>query len=225
MNLKDMINQAISEVGFAELTEFFGSTKTENRQLRRLADRELFKLQKKEWQVLRSTLTINMTASESYSLPSDFRQFVPDTAFSTTRRVNFPASSESWSYYKSRNVSTGLNHRMRLYQGNLQIENPQAGGEIRIEYISNNAVADSDGVPKPKFTSDNDVTVLNDDLFMMGIMWRFGRAKGLKTWESLRQDYDRAVRSELATDSGSQTINTGDSGGMILTEPHADLLI
>lgn len=222
MTLKEMLNQALLETGFAPLSEFFTSTRQEARQLSMLANRELNQYKKDEWEALRKAHTITQTASTTYPLPSDFRQFVSDTAFDSTRRVDFPTSSDVWAYYTARDVSTGLRQRMRLADGQIEFLDPASGTEIYIEYISDSPVLSATDVPKVKFDADDDTLILNDDLFIMGVIWRYMKVKGLD-WQQNFQEYRRMYHREKATDSGSQTIRTGDVEYAGPFAPHADL--
>ncbi len=208
MTLKEMLDQILQEAGFTPLDEYFGSSRAEARQITSLANRELNKLTKDKWTALRKQQTVTMSNDTFYPLPTDWLEYVPDTAWSNTRRVDFPTSSDVWMYYVSRNIYTGLRHRMRITDGQLEIQNPADGNDIVIEYISNAAVLDNAQNPKTRFSADDDTLILNDDLFMLGVKWRWTKLKGLDWGEDYKEWRD-FYKSELATDGGAQTIETG----------------
>ena len=79
------------------------------------------------------------------------------------------------------------------------------------------------GLMKTRFESNSDMIVLDDDLFMMGVIWRFSRAKGLE-WESLKADYRKHRRNLLGTDRSSQTIVMTKAESWLPT-PQADLMV
>jgi hypothetical protein len=209
MTLKEMLNQVLSETGFDQLEEFIGSTTQEARQLVALANREVNTLSKDEWQALRKDATITMTSANKYDLPADYRQFIPDTAWTETRKADFPTTDEVWQYYLARGVSSGLRHRVRIDGGQLEILDPSPGEVLRIFYISNAPVFTPAELFQKTFTADNDTLVLDDDLFMLGVIWRFMRAKGLE-WQSAYQEYKTFYRSVKATDNSSQTLAMGE---------------
>lgn len=205
MTLKEMLNQALLEIGFKPQNDYFTSTRQEARMLAALANRELNQLKKDDWQALRKAYPFTMTASNYYPLPSDFRQFTPDTAWTNTRRVDFPNTAEIWSYYAARGITSGLRHRMRMKDGQIEIASPEVGEEVYIEYISDSPVLSATDVPKPTFTSDDDTLILNEDLFILGVIWRYMKVKGLD-WQSNFAEYRSMYNRERGTDGGSQTL-------------------
>lgn len=219
MTLKELLNQTLAEVGFGEYTAFFSSSRPDALQVLALAKRELNDLSKKPWQALIETHSLTMDTSTEYDLPADFRQFVPDTAFTESYAAEFPTSAEDWAYYDAKNLTTGINLRIRLMGDKIHMSNPEDGQALRIEYISNYPVAGAGGTRKQRFTADDDSIVLNDDLFMLGVNWRFRRAKGME-WQSYFADYQQMKRRELATDKNSRTLNMG---GPLEQEPGPDL--
>lgn len=225
MTLKEMLNQVLSETGFGEYTEFFSSPRPDAKQMVGLAQREINDLSKHDWQALIETEEVAMTAATEYSLPADFRHFVGDTAFSATRRAMFPTTPEKWAYYDARDINSGIMLRVRLISGALHIQNPNNGGTLRLEYVSNYPVLASDGTTrKQRFSADSDTIVLNDDLFMLGVLWRFRRAKGMD-WQPLLGEYNQMKRREMGTDKGSRTVSMAGDEGHPLPEPQADLYL
>lgn len=222
ITVKEMLDSTLVETGFAPLAQYFGNNRQEARQLSALANRELNQYGKDEWQVLRTQYTITMTASNTYPLPTDYRQFVPDTPWTETRRVDFPVTSEVWIYYNARNITTGLRQRMRLAKGQIELQDPDPGSEILIEYISNSPVLDNTMTPQVKFTADDDMLALNDDLFILGMVWRWMKVKGLD-WQPNYQEWRRMYKRQKAADSGSQTIQTALTDWEGPWPPTADL--
>ena len=224
MTLKEMLNQALSEIGFSTYQGYFGSTKQEPLQVAALANRAVAGLVKRDWQALRQDFLLSMTTANTYSLPTGFRHFTPDAAWSNTRRVNFPVGADEWNYYEARGLTTGLKIRMRRADDQLEIQNPQDGQTIVMQYISANAVKDNAGTGKPKFTADDDTFVLDDDLLILDVRWRFLRAKGLD-YQGELAEYNQYVTSEIGLDSGARTIDTGTDGFDDLCPPTANLWI
>ncbi len=223
MTLLEMLNQTMEEMGFSPFTEYFGSNEQEARQLIALANREINQLAKDKWSALRGNTTINMTSDKLYPLPDNIREFYFDTAWSETRRVDFPTASDVWSYYVARNISTGLRHRMRITEGQFEILDPSPGSTIYLEYVANGPVMSNGGGLKPKFTADDDTLVINDDLFMLGVIYRFQKVKGLPEWQASYQEYRNMYRRERASDGSARTIQTADSDWSGPNPPTANL--
>lgn len=229
--IKSLLNQVLLECGFDEANVFATSTETDPKQVLALANREVNRLQKDTWQELKKLFTIVMTGSDpvadgSYDLPADYRQFIPDTAWATDqeRKADFPVSDEVWSYLKARDVATGLTYRMRISDNQVNIHNPRGGEELPIQYISKYAVESNAGIPKERFDADDDVFLLNDDLLMLGVKWRFNKLKGLD-WEIDRAEWLSMYNRERATNHNAQTINFAAPNQYPPFPPQTDLYL
>lgn len=225
MNIKAILNQALNEAGFREEDSFFTSPSGEAKQMAALANRELNFLQKENWQELIKVQEVVMTSAETYSLPSDFRQYVFDTAFTEDRQAWFPVSSEKWNFDEARDTISGRAPEVRIIGSQLAIRNPQDGQTLRLEYISDSAVLDTDGTTyKTRFEADSDTFVLNDDLLIMGVLWRFKKAKGLDFQAELAEAQGMK-RKELATNKNAQTVYFGEGPYYGPVAPYADLYV
>jgi hypothetical protein len=225
MTIKEILNQVLNEIGFQEEESFFTSESDEAKQLAALANRELNFLQKYPWQALIKTQTVAMTTDETYPLPTDFRQYVFDTAFTEDRKAWFPISSEKWSYDEARNTISGRSPEVRIIGGELAIRNPANGQTLRLEYVSDAPVLDGDGTTyKSRFEFDTDTFILNDDLLILGVMWRFKKAKGLD-FEAELAEARGMLKKEQSTDKNAQTIYFGDGPYYGPHAPYADLYV
>ena len=64
----------------------------------------------------------------------------------------------------------------------------------------------ADGVTvKTQFSADTDTYQIDDDLLILGLIWRYRRAKGLDYSEEKRT-YDDALARKLARDASSQSL-------------------
>lgn len=224
MTLKEALDRVMAEGGFLPLTTYAANTEAEAQQLVALANREANRLSKHVWNKLRKTWALTMTSATSYPLPEDYRQFVPDTAWSQTDRGEFPVTSEVWGYYNARGIDSGLLLRMRLTDGEMQIQNPDNGQVVNLEYISKYPIVDASDDAKERFTADTDVWLLDDDLLTQGILWRFKQAKGLD-WQIDFQEYISMYNRERASDGGARTVNIGSSGDYEPNAPMMDLYV
>ena len=224
MTIKEILNQVLSESGFQQEPQFATAQTTEARSMFALANRELNTLQKDTWQELTRTYLLPLTAATEYPLPDDYREFVPDTAWASTQQnqADFPTSPENWAYLVSQDTATGFVYRIRIIDNMINVYNPQVGGELYVEYISKYAVSSSGGVPKHRFTADDDTFDLNDDLLIMGVKWRFNKLKGLD-WQTDFAEAKNMYKRERATNTNAQTLNFASPGDYVLVPPQADL--
>lgn len=226
MNLKQILNAVNDESGFAKPNSYFGSTNDEAAQVVALANRAARELSQHNWQALRKEHEFTLTGSETYDLPADYRQMVNDTVWARSRadKPNFPASNEGWAYEKGRG-SGGIRYRMRLQGGQFAVLNPVAGTVVRFEYISDHPILDYDeATTKARFAADTDTWLLDDDLLIMDIIWRFKKLKGLPDWQVDLENAKKYERTLRGTDQGASGVNTVGSAAWT-GEPVADLWV
>lgn len=224
MKAIDLLNTVLQEMGFAEYSSFFESPDSEAVQVAALANREINSLQKYEWNELIKVQQFIMTTANTYPLPEDWRQYVFDTAFTEDRKAWFPVTAEKWSYDEARNTISGRAPEIRIFDNQLQIRNPAEGQTLRLEYISNAPVLAEDLTPKSRLTCDSDTFILNDDLLIMGTLWRFKKEKGLDFQAELAEQ-KAMIRKEMSTNKNAQTIYFGDGPYYGPTAPLADLYV
>lgn len=87
------------------------------------------------------------------------------------------------------------------------------------------------GMPQSDWKADSDMTVLDEDLIELGVIWRTLRRIGL-AYDEERAEYENQVRQSVARDGGTSNINLvpqtflgdynfvgGTSPGIVLTTP------
>jgi hypothetical protein len=87
-----------------------------------------------------------------------------------------------------------------------------------IEYYSDTWCATSLGVAQRVWASDTDVPLLPDDCFVLGLMWRFRKAKGLDYAQEF-DTYEKLVTRELSRSGMARVINLSTEEYDPLTEP------
>lgn len=226
MTIQELLNETLSEANFLEEPTYFGpSTTLEARQIAALVNRERNSLAKYEWNELIRFQTITLTSETTYDLPTDYRQYVFDTAFTTDRKAWFPVAPEKWNYDNARNTISGRAVEVRLINNKLEVRNPEPGVEFRLEYVSKYSVLDADGTTlKERFEADNDTFVLNDELLTAGFLWRFRKAKGLDFQAELAEAKAMEKR-EKSTNASAQTLYFGDGPYYGPVAPYADLYV
>lgn len=219
MNLLTLCQTAMDEIGFSRPSIVASSTDTDARQLLALANREgTFLAERKAFSKLVKEYTfVLVAAQQDYDLPSDFNWLIPDTLWNRDdrRAAIGPMDSGEWQYLKGWNFVNGLNMRFRIYNGKLRfdqtITSDDAGKTLAFEYVSTHWVLAADGTTtKEKCTLDTDTFVLDDELMIMGLKWRFKKAKGFD-WQEDYAEYKAHSDLLLARDGGQRRIQLAGS--------------
>ena len=176
-----------------------------------------------DWTILRKEYTFNTAAStEGYSLPSDFERFIGDTWWNRTqtRRLCL-VNPQRWQMLKSGLASaTGVDQEFIKRGANILIyPTPTAIETLVYEYLSNQWCESSGGTDKSAFTADTDNLLIDEDLFTLGLKWRFLRAIG-DPYADEKLEYDSLFMSKIGNDGGRQTVRmTGYSSSYLPNLP------
>jgi len=217
VTLLSICQNTAKEIGITSPSTIAGNTNATAVRLLALANRTGTSLAKKQWEELIKTHSFSTSASEpQYSLPSDYRAMVNDTAWNqTTNQQIFMISPQRWSYEKSSGVSA-YQDRYRLLGDD---SGPSIGGKFTIhptptavetiyyQYYSKNWATDSGGsTEKSAFTVDNDVPILDEDMFTMGVIWRMLKSLG-QPYQEERAEYDQLVEITMANSGGTEKLH------------------
>ena len=206
--LLQIVQAAVDELGSINRpSTIVSSADDQVKQLLALANREGKELSARQginsgWPELRKLHTITTVADQAnYSFPSDLQYFTNTTAWDRTQKwpLQGPISPQEWQILKSGTIgSVGPRRRFRVYDDEIHFDpTPETSNETYIfEYYSDAWCESTGGDPQTTWQSDTDVPVLPDDCFILGIMWRFRRAKGLDYAEEYRT-YENLVSREL----------------------------
>ena len=221
LTLKQMIDSVLLESGVATESAYATSTDDAVLRLVNLANRSVTRLRREPWQHLVATHEIVMTSAEQYAMPADWGHYIPDTAYTNSRlwAVQVPTGDAEWNYLKASSSGTGPAIVMRIRGGFFEIYQPNAGETIRLEYMSKYPVRDSVGSSKERFTADTDTTVLDDDLVVLDIMWRYKKLMGMDYQIDMAEAMDLKNRL-LGQDGGAKTIIPGEERS---THPYYEL--
>lgn len=88
---------------------------------------------------------------------------------------------------------------------------PTAGNDCAFEYITKNWVSKAAGGTSNYWASDDDTSVIRDDLLILGIMHRWKRAKGLDYSEE-KNEYDRTLAEYMARSGTRQDLSQTQTG-------------
>ncbi|SAJ89316.1 hypothetical protein [Burkholderia multivorans] len=184
-------------------------------QLLALSNKEGEWLANKNWQVLTHEASFITSAQEnqgSLSLIAPYmKNIINDTMWNRDLRrpVFGPMTAQRWEQLKAM-VMQGPWNQFQIRGGDiLFIPVPTAGQQIWFQYTSRNWCQSPSGMGQIKFLTDADTLVLRDDLFKLGLEWRWRKAKGLEYAQDFA-DYEDFLQDCLATDGTKDVINMGD---------------
>lgn len=195
----------------------FGSTDQQVVQLLALANEEgRDQASAYDWQKMRrqQVFTTTATPEQVGAVPDDWDRFIANSFFNRTqmRYMIGPITPQVW---QATIAQPALN---RIYLAFIERDGqflvtptPPAGQTIAYEYITTDWAVSSLGVPKAEFLADDDRTYLSDNLFRLGIRWRFLKSKGLEYAEDFRT-YQTQLRQQAARDGGNTAVFTTGAG-------------
>ncbi len=149
---------------------------------------------------------------DTYDIPTDFDRYIGQTWWDRTNhwRLIGPDSPQQDQYVRSGIFATGPRRRWRQVgrrPAAWRIWPPPfaggapAPGALVWEYISENWVVKANNTTGPLFTADSDIPLIDTELIIKGVKWRFWAIKGFD-FASMQQEYIDAVNAKFATDGG-----------------------
>jgi len=162
--------------------------------------------------VTETTAGVALTFAKSgYDLPSDFEYFVQKTWWDGSYRWQLlgPISAQEKQVLKYGISPTGPRRRFWVQLNKLYLDPvPGTNGEtIAYDYFSNGWCESAAGVAQNYWQADTDLYRLDEDCFVMGVKWRFLRAKGLDYAEEYAAYRDDCIRV-MSRDGGNRDLPT-----------------
>lgn len=226
LTLLQMVTQAAAEIGQTAPTLIVGNSDTTAIQMLALAQRQGRESAKLTgpwggWPQLRGEYVFSTAIGvDNYAFPVDFQYLIPQTQWDRTFKWQLlgPLEAQEWQVLKSGITVAGPRIRWRVINQRMYLDPvPSSVDTIAFEYYSANWCQSATAVAQAYWTADTDTSLLDDDLMVDGLKWRFLRAKGLDYGEEF-QAYQRAVDTELARAGSSRTLplNAQQLGGLRL---------
>lgn len=215
MSLLTIIQSAADRIGLVRPSSGIGSSDTQVRGLVALAQQEGKDLAARHpWQALtkEKTFTATATAAQSGAIPDDFDRFVDKSMWNRTRDncITGPMNAVEWQEIQA-TVAPNVTEAFRVRGDSLLITpTPTVGDAYAYEYVSlywAGAAADTEPT-KEEFSADTDISFLREELLVLGVIWRFQKARGLDYGESM-QSYEIAVKRAIDRDGGRPTLYSG----------------
>lgn len=145
----------------------------------------------------------------AYPLPEDLEYFVQRTWWDNTYKWELlgPITAQEKQVLKYGIISSGPRAKFYIRE-NLMFLNPMPavnGQLFAYDYFSGYWCQSSGGTPQARWAADTDTYKLDEDCFIMGIKWRFLRAKGLDYTQE-KADYDGDCQRVMSRDGGSRDL-------------------
>lgn len=209
--LLQIVQAAANEMGLPTVATVVGNPDQQITQMLALANREGLELAAIEggWAVQRGEQLITLVAgTDNYAFPSDFAYYVQDAFWDRTTKwpLAGPLNAVDWQLLKAGLFPGGINARYRIMGGRIYFDPvPTAADTIAIEYISANWCQSAAAVKQALWVADTDTPLIADDLFTLGVKWRFKREKGFDYGEDMAT-YQKALDRIHPRDKVTQNI-------------------
>lgn len=210
--LLQIIQQAAKRLGIPSPSAVISSTDPQVIQLLALANEEGEELQERHpWTSLQTettftTLAANLQGALTTIAPG-FKWILNDTMWNRTTRVVVPPIDErGWQAWKATGV-TGPYPCYRIQANSIYfIPTPTAIHTIAFEYQDKRWCMDTtEATNQAAWAADNDLARIDPQLMVIGIMWRWKRAKGFEYAQEFDQ-YERRVVNAIARDGAKPTL-------------------
>ena len=211
MTLLTLANEAQDLLSLPRSTVVISSTDQNVRTLLGVAQQEGRALMRRfPWESLLTEKTFTSTAAaiQTGAVASDFDRIVNHSMFNRTnvRHVAGPLNAEEWQKQQALTASV-LTDAFRIQGGDMLIvPTPPATDTYAYEYVSKNFCQSSGGTGQAAWAADDDDGVLVEDLMLLGIIWRFRKARGFDYAEEFNE-YEREVTQAMMRDGGKRTLS------------------
>jgi hypothetical protein len=152
---------------------------------------------------------------DTYPMPADYDHMIPQTQWDRGFRWQLlgPMSPQEWQVLKSGLSPTGPRRRYRLMGGNFVVDPvPYDTNTLVFEYYCNSWVQSAAGAAQHAWAADTDFFVLDDDALVLGLIWRFRRAKGLD-YDEEKDAWEQRIELVKARQAGARTLPLNATAG------------
>lgn len=127
------------------------------------------------------------------------------------RPVYGPLTKQRWQQRKAMSMQGPFNQFRIRGDDLLFIPEPTAGQTCYFEYVSKNWTSDAAGTTtNEEFQIDGDVSLLDERLLTLGLIWRWKAAKGFDYSADIEK-YERRVIDAIARDGSKDWLNLADN--------------
>lgn len=219
MTVLEIVRAACGTIGIPRPNSAIGSSDSGVVQLLELFNEEGSELASRSssgWQALIREATFTTVAIEDQGAvdtiigaANAFRHILNETIWNRTQMqpIYGPRAASSWQGLKAQSFA-GPYPEYRIRGGHLLfLPAPAAGDTCAFEYASKNWLQSSDGTEqRSRATNDEDVPVLDDEIILAGLKWRWRQSKGLDFGQDFEK-YEARVIDALARDGTKATLS------------------
>lgn len=162
------------------------------------------------WQALQTEVTFTTVATQVQAsmntIAPGWNYIVNDTIWNRTLRrpVYGPRSEQNWQYQKAMQINGPFNSYRIIGDSINFYPNPVAGQTCAFEYITSNWVSSS--TASSVWLVDTDTPLIDDQLLILGTIWRWKQAKGLNYAEDFNK-YERRMEDLMGRDAGKPVLD------------------
>lgn len=151
----------------------------------------------------------------AYAIPTDLDHVITSTLWDGSYRWQLlgPLTAQEKNVIKYGISPVGPRRRFWL-ENNYFYLNPTPTNNtdvIAYDYYSKAFCTSSGGTAQTSWQADSDLYLLDQDCFVLGLIWRFRAAKGLSYGQE-RQNYDMSVQRAMSRDGVSRDLATNSRG-------------
>lgn len=212
MSLLTMVQGACSLISLDAPVTAVGNSDNAVRILVSAAQREAVQLARRwTWQRLQRTRFFISTAltAQTAALPDDFDgRLLANTFWNVTRKwgVEGPLDPQEWQQ-RIRSVGQGPYTAWRLAGNTLELTPVPIDGEVySFAYMTKNVCVSAGGTEQAVWTNDSDTGLLDEELMLLGLVWRFKQSRGMDYAEDMRT-YEIEVMQAMARDGSRRTVS------------------
>lgn len=218
MSLLTICQDAASQLGLRQPASIIGSTDLTAQILLRFANqagKELMRYH--DWQdlIVEVSATAAATVVQTGMIDGDAydRMIYNVEIWNRTLNQHYtgPTPQRYWQRLQSSGFSSSSPGWWRILGSELNIyPAPTAGDIIAFEYVKKTWAASSGGAAQAKFEADTDTTVLDEDLLVLEIVWRFRQSRGFAQYAEDLATCEREKEKAAARDRGTGRIRPED---------------
>ncbi len=152
------------------------------------------------------TFTTVATAAQTSAIPTDFLRMVQDSVYNRTSntRVGGPLNAGEWQMRQA-SLTVNVYDEFMIRNGEFLITpTPAAGETIAYEYITKYICA-NEGTEKTAFSDDGDEPYFDDELLILGTIWRYRKAEGTDYAEE-KLEYELRKADLIKMDGGRRIL-------------------
>lgn len=212
LSVLQIVQTACKRIGILAPTVALGSSDPQIIQLVALCEEEGQGLaDRHQWEALQVEALFTTVASQAQTslatIAPSFNYIVNDTIWNRTLRrpVYGPTSQQDWQQKKAIQLNGPFNSFRIIADVINFYPTPSAGQVCAFEYISRNWI-NTGTTSSSIFLTDADTPKINDQLIVLGLIWRWKAAKGMDYAEDFAK-YETRVMDAMGRDAGKATLN------------------